>query len=90
MLAGVARERLVVHIAARTPRDLVGGDRRPEAGAVDHDAGVGFAARHRPRHRRGDVRIVDRLGAVGAEIVHRQAAAAQVPSRCAPCSATPV
>ena len=72
------------------PRDLVGRDRRAEPGAVDDDAGVGFAARDEPRHRRGDVRIVDRLGAVGAEVVHRQAAAAQVVATASLRSATPV
>ena len=62
VLARVARDRFVGAHRGADAADLVGGDRRSDAGAVDDDAGVRLAARHRPRDRGGDVRIVHRIG----------------------------
>ena len=51
VLARVARDRLGRGHRRADAGDLVGGDRRPDAGAVDDDAGVGLAARHRAAPR---------------------------------------
>ena len=51
VLARVARDRLVGAHRGADAAHLVGGDRRADAGAVDHDAGVRLAARDRSRHR---------------------------------------
>ncbi len=73
VLAGHARRIEVV--AERGPHtvDLVGRDLLALAAAPEHDPHVGLAAHDRPGHRRAERRIVDRLGAVGAEIVDRVA-----------------
>ena len=62
-------------VAERGPRavHLVGRDLLALAAAAEHDAHVGVAAHDRPRDRRAERRVVDRLGAVGAEIVDRVA-----------------
>ena len=78
VLAGVARQRAIG--AHRRPHavDLVGRDRRAEAGAVDDDAGIDFAARHQPGHGAGGIGIVSRIGPLRPDLLHRQALAAQV------------
>ena len=48
--------------------DLVGGDLLALAGAAEHDAAVGLAGDDRSADGRADRRVVDRLGAVGAEV----------------------
>src|SRR6478609_238621 len=47
---------------------LVRRHRRPDAAAAEEHAALHRAAEHRARHHRGDIRIVHRLRAVGAEI----------------------
>ena len=49
--------------------DLVAGDLLAGTGAADHDAPVGFFRRHFPADRGAQRRVVDGLGAVGAEVV---------------------
>ncbi len=69
MLARIARDRLVGAHRRANAADLVRGNRRSDPGAVDHDAGVRFAAGDGLRDLSGDVRVVDRVRGVGAEIV---------------------
>ena len=66
VLARVPRDRLVGAHRRADAAHLVGRDRRADAGAVDDDAGVRLAARHRARHRGRrcpDSRPVGRVGA---------------------------
>ena len=77
MLSRVPRHRLVVaHRGAHTG-DFIRGDRRTDAGSVDHNAGVGLAARDRLRNARSRIRIIDRIGCHGAEVVDRYPLSAQ-------------
>src|SRR5829696_6242194 len=48
--------------------DLVGGDRSADAAAADEDPALGAPLDHGERERLGDVRVVHRLAAVGAEV----------------------
>src|SRR3954468_5920995 len=72
----------VEHIAARMPRTLLaaiaeavpapsiaspGADSPP----VDRDPGVRLSARHALGNSRGNIRVVDRLRAIGADVCHR-------------------
>ena len=47
-------------------------------GAIHHDAAVAGATGHQPRDRVGDARIIDRVLAMRAAILHEIAAALQV------------
>src|SRR5690606_21774489 len=50
-------------------RHLVGGDARADAAAAHHDPALYLTGNHRPRHRLGEIGIVDRaLGAVRAQV----------------------
>ena len=67
-----------MHIAARMPLNLIGGDRGPDAGAIDDDARVRLLADNCQPDRCCDVRIVDRIGAVGADVRDRQPSPTEV------------
>ena len=54
--------------------DLVCRDCRSDSCAIDRDAGVGLAAGDRASDRSRHVGIIDWIGRVGSEILHRQAA----------------
>ena len=78
VLARIAGDGLVRAHRRPDPAHFVGRDRRSDARAVDDDAGVGFSPRDAPRHSAGDVRIVYRVGLVGAQIEDGDAAAPQM------------
>ncbi len=82
VLARIARQRLVGAHGGSRAGDLVRGDRRAEAGAVDHDRRIHLFARHQPRNLGGNVRIVHRIGALGADIEHAQPSLPQVVAQC--------
>ena len=75
VFAGVAGERAVGAHGRPHAVNLVGGHGRAQAGAVDRDAGIGFAAGHEARHGAGDVGVIHRVGRVEAHLLHRQTAA---------------
>ena len=77
VLARVPGDDLVRGHRRANAANLVRRNRRADSGAVDDDAGVRFPIGHGAADRCRDVRIVDRVVAVGAEIPNREAAAAQ-------------
>ena len=81
VLARVARGRLVQAHGRPNAPDLVGGDGRTDARAVDDDACVGFLTRNGQAHGCRDIGIVHRVGTVGAHVGDRQPAAPQVLNR---------
>ncbi len=78
MLPGIPGQRLVQAHCRPRAGHLVRRDRRSEPGAVDHDRGVGFTPCHRPGRGRSRIRIVNRIGRRGAEVVGRDAAGAKM------------
>ncbi len=85
------RQHIGVVVLAREPRGgdvvaqrgahlavAVGGDRHADAGAADEQAAPRLAGLHRSRHLLGEVGIIDRLRAVGAEIEHVKSQSAQL------------
>ena len=67
-----------MHIAARAPSNLVGGDAEPmPAPSITMAASTSLRATSRA-DLGGDVGIVHRIGAVGADVEHAEAALAQV------------
>ncbi len=59
-------------------RVAVGGHRDADAGAADQHAALGLARGHGVGHGHAEVRIVDRLGGVGAEVQHLETRLLQV------------
>ena len=73
-------------VAQRGPHavDLVGGDLLALARAAEHDAAVGLARDDGAADRGADRRVVDRLGAVGAEVERPRGRGARARRRGAP------
>src|ERR1044072_5386448 len=56
----------------------VGGHRDADAGAAHQHAALGLARGHGVGHGRAEIRIIDRLGGVGAEVQYLEACLLQV------------
>ena len=78
VLAGVAGHRGVVGVGGADARDLVGGHRGADAGAVDDDPGRAGAGRDQAGDDVGEVRVVHGVRAVGAAVGDGEALLAQV------------
>jgi hypoxanthine phosphoribosyltransferase len=78
VLAGITSQRPIVTHGCTDACNLVGRDGRAQAGAIDDDARIDFAASGEPSYLGGDVGIINRIGRVGADIIHRQPLGAQV------------
>jgi len=77
MLAAVSGEGDVITGGRPHAGHLVGGHRRADARAVNHNAAVALAGRHQPRHGVGDARVVRGVLAVRSAILGFVAAVAQ-------------
>ena len=72
----LAREPRRRHVMAERAADMavaVGGDAHADAGAADQHAALRAAAAERVGDGIREIRIIDRIGAVGAEIEHLEA-----------------
>ena len=68
VLAAVARRRAIIAQRRAHSRHLVGGDRAADARAIEHDAQPRVSARDRAGNGFGEIGIVHRGRAVGAQI----------------------